>query len=227
MTRSVAVFARPPVPGRVKTRLAPALSEALACELYRACLEDALAAARGARADARWIYWAEPPGPEAEGFGVRMQRGSDLGERLAAAFEERLAAPGDRAAFLGADCPELSATRIDTALAALDSADVVLGPTRDGGYYLVALQRPAPTLFEGIEWSTERVLAQTLERAREAGLRVERLDPLEDLDTPADLIRLLARQVRGGAPTAPATRAALREKGLLPGADPDPGRRPG
>src|SRR2546426_11246160 len=126
MTRRNAVFARPPVPGRVKTRLAGALTPELACDLYRGCLEDALEAARGAGADERWVYWAEPPrDPHAPpGFGARLQRGADLGARLAAAFEELLVAPGDRALILGADCPELDAPRLASAFEGLPLAGV-------------------------------------------------------------------------------------------------------
>ena len=211
------VFARPPVPGRVKTRLAAALTPRLACDLYAACLADAVEAARGAGADERWIYWAEPTehAHPAAGFGARLQRGDDLGARLKTAFEELIVAPGDRALILGADCPELDAARLDQAVRALERSDLVLGPTRDGGYYLIGLARAEPRLFEGVTWGSEWVLEQTRERAVAAGLAATLLEPLEDIDTPADLVRFIERACRqpGGALE---TRRALEAMALLP-----------
>lgn len=217
----VAVFARWPAPGRVKTRLAPALPGSLACDLYRAMLGDALAAALAARADARALYWADAPderfgfAPPAA-FEVRDQQGDDLGARLERAFAGLLCVPGDRAVIIGADCPDLAAAHLERAIGLLAERDLVLAPARDGGYALIGLARPAPELFRGVAWGTPRVLDQTLERASGLGLRVARLDPLEDLDTPADLVRWLSRACVTGAADAPRTRAALAAMGLMP-----------
>lgn len=216
MIRRTAVFARPPVPGRVKTRLAAALTPRLACDLYAACLDDALAAARGAAADERWVYWAEPPeraDPPA-GFRARLQRGANLGDRLASAFDELIQMPGDRVLILGADCPELDAARLEQAFQELERTDLVLGPTRDGGYYLVGLARPERRLFEGVTWGGERVLEQTRERAVAAGLEAALLEPLEDIDTPADVVRFIERAC--GAARGLHAQRALEAMALLP-----------
>jgi len=219
--RRVAVFARPPVPGRVKTRLSPALPPAAACALYRGMLADALAAAGGAkRADERIVYWAEAL-PEAAAAGTpgwiaRRQRGADLGERLAAAFDELLAGADDRAVVIGADAPALDAGTVDRAFERLEAAPLVIAPARDGGYALIGLARPAPALFRGIEWSTERVLAETKLRAADLGLALAALDPLADVDSPADLCALVGRAVRPGPGVGPHTRAALEALGFLP-----------
>jgi rSAM/selenodomain-associated transferase 1 len=217
----IAVFARWPEPGRVKTRLSPALPPALACELHRAMLGDALAAAAAARAESRALIWADAPAersafPVPSGFEVRDQRGADLGARLEHAFAEMLRGPDDRAVVLGADCPDLDAARIGQAFDILAARDLVLGPARDGGYYLIGLRHPAPGLFRNVTWSTPRVLAQTLERAGELGLRVAQLAPLDDLDSPADLVRWLAKAVSQGTRSSPRTSAALRAFGLHP-----------
>jgi rSAM/selenodomain-associated transferase 1 len=218
----VALFAKWPAPGRVKTRLSPALPPALAHDLYRAMLEDALGTAAGARAGERFVYWADAPQPRG-GVSVpgsiaeRDQEGADLGERIEHAFGELLRASGDRAVIVGADCPALDASTITASFEALATHDAVLGPARDGGYYLVGLARPAPALFRGIEWGSGRVLEQTLERARAAGLTVARLETLDDLDTPADLARWLARSVVEGAESRSRAAEALRAMGLLPG----------
>ena len=220
--RRLALFARRPRAGEVKTRLSPAVPPALALELYRAMLEDALAVTAAADANERLVYWA--PAVEAHdgpavppGMRERDQRGGDLGERLAHAFDELIATEGDRALILGADCPELESGTLRGAFDQLESHDAVLGPARDGGYYLLGLRKPAPELFRDVEWSTPRVLDQTLERLGLAGLTVALLPALDDLDTPEDLLRWIAGRARGEGPSAPrALDRALRAIGLLP-----------
>jgi len=216
----VAVFARWPKPGAVKTRLSPALPGPLALDLYRAMLRDALASAGEAGAVERFLYWADAPaGGDLEapdGFVTRRQRGGDLGERLTDALGELLAGPDARAVVIGADCPELTPPILREAFDALASADLVLGPASDGGYYLLGLRRPAPALFASIAWGTASVLEQTLERARGSGLETVLLGGLADLDTPDDLVRFAARHALSSDGTGPHTVAALRELGLMP-----------
>jgi hypothetical protein len=217
----VAVFARWPEPGRVKTRLTPALPAALACDLYRAMLGDALAAAMSAAADTLALYWSDAPADRSEvavpaPFEVRDQQGADLGARLERAFAGLLRTPGDRAVIIGADCPDLDAVALRRAFERLAVHDLVLGPARDGGYTLIGLRHPAPELFHGVAWSTPGVLGQTLARAATLGLGVAQLDPLDDLDTPADLVRWLSGTCVRLGTTAPRTRAALAAMGLLP-----------
>ena len=219
--RSIAVFARHPVPGRVKTRLSPALPAPLACDLYRGMLGDALEAAHASRADQRLIFWAETDGgprdPEVPaGFEARLQSGRDLGDRLETAFAELLCAAGDQAVVTGADCPTLTVERIQQAFDALDSWDLVLGPTGDGGYYLVGLSRRAERLFRDIDWGTARVREQTLERAAQEALRVHELARLDDVDTAEDLVRLIAAAAAEPGRCGAHTRMALEAMGLLP-----------
>ncbi len=193
------VFARYPAPGRVKTRLARDIGPGPACEIYRACLERTLRAAR------RWhrstggavrVCSAGPPGPRwSELVGpdreVFPQRGRDLGSRMSNALHGALQEGFRPALCVGTDLPGLTAAHLQAALKALRAADVVLGPAADGGYYLVGLNRPAPGLFRDMPWSTPEVLDRTMLAARQAGLRVARIDVLHDLDTAEDL--------RGGA----------------------------
>lgn len=214
----IAVFARPPVAGKVKTRLSPALTPALAVALYSGLLADTLDTVRACAADERTLWWSEAPegAPAPEGFDVRVQPGDDLGVRLAAAFDAMLAGPGDRAVVIGSDLPALSAARLDEAFAALSDHDLVLGPAVDGGYWLVGLSRRARAVFEGIAWGTGEVFAQTVRAATRAGLRVRTLATLADVDTPADLVRLASGVACGTAALGRHARAALREMGLLP-----------
>lgn len=166
------------------------------------------------------VFWSPPPVetdlPRRVGLGVRWQEGPDLGARLETAFAGLLSDPRARAVVIGSDCPDLRPGVIREAFAALDGHDLVLGPARDGGYYLIGLRRAAPELFAGVPWGTERVMAETLERAAAAGISAARLGDLDDIDTPDDLVRFIARRV--GAPPGPGARteAALAAIGLLP-----------
>jgi uncharacterized protein len=221
--RHVAIFARPPVEGQVKTRLSPALPPRLAVALYEGMLDDVIMAAQRARVDARTLFWARSSGADAmtpEGFSARVQMGNDLGERLADAFDVVLEAPGSRAVIIGADCPDLGAEVLNRAFALLEAHDAVIGPSLDGGYCLIGLRRSTPALFEGIDWSTSAVFEQTMARARDAGLNTVTLPPLADIDTPADLARWIASLVarEPGAGEATHTRDALARMGLVPAA---------
>ena len=218
--KRLAVFARRPEPGRVKTRLSPALPPQLALDLYRGLMTDALETAAATEADERVLYWDGPPTesgqPIPPGFRVAEQTGGDLGTRLERAFEDLLRTPDDRAVVMGADCPELTASAVDSAFASLDATDLVLGPTRDGGYYLVGLRRLGLGILRGISWSTAAVLQQTLDRARAAGLGWSLLETLDDVDTPGDLVALVVRGLADPTRLPRHTAAALEAIGLLP-----------
>jgi hypothetical protein len=119
--------------------------------------------------------------------------------------------------IVGSDCPAQQAAALDAAFAALETHDAVVGPARDGGYWLLGLARSAPELLRDMPWSTDAVCATTLARAAALGLRVARLETLADLDTPADLAALVGECARGRADACgPHTREALRGMGLLP-----------
>jgi uncharacterized protein len=121
--------------------------------------------------------------------GTRLlpQSGGDLGARMRDAFDRAFARGAARVALVGTDAPDLSRETVVQAFSALGAADVVLGPSPDGGYCLIALRAPRPELFAGIEWSTPRVREETRSRAAAAGLTVHELEALADVDTPDDL----------------------------------------
>lgn len=213
--KRLAVFARAPVAGQVKTRLSPALPAPLAAGLYAALLSDTLAAARDAQADERVVWWTgAAPVPLPAAFTAREQSGADLGARLAHTCDASLAAPGDRVVIVGSDCPSLTAADLDAAFAALETHDVAIGPASDGGYWAIGLSRPAPMLFADMAWSTAEVFARTLARAEAAGLRVASLPARSDLDTPADLAALCGALAAGEAACGPHARALLAGLGL-------------
>ena len=193
------IFTRFPEPGRTKTRLIPALGAAGAARLQDAMTRHTLgvAAEVGAGSDVEVKVEVEVrhTGGDADGHAMAHRYGranlryqpqgdGNLGERLAQATS----ACGP-VVVIGTDCPALSGEIIRDAFRRLDRHDVVLGPAADGGYYLVGLRRPAAGLFAGIDWSTDRVLAQTLAAAERLALTVAPLLPtLSDVDVPADLV---------------------------------------
>lgn len=215
----VAVFARRPVIGQVKTRLTPALTPAMAASLYRALLADTLWAVSELDSFERHVFWTGDPAPLEglpQGFTQHEQQGADLGERLERAFDALLTAPGDRVVIVGADCPAITGPLVRSAFASLATHPVVLGPASDGGYWLVGLRKRTPPLFRGIPWSTGAVMAQTLERAARSELTVGQLDMLDDLDTPGDLARLVAASFLREDTCGPRLHEALRDMALLP-----------
>jgi rSAM/selenodomain-associated transferase 1 len=193
---AVIVFAKAPRPGQAKTRLIPVLGEVgaalLAERLLHAALRQAVDAAIGP------VELCVTPDRDHPAFAAASSRyaialtdqgGGDLGQRMAHAFE-RVLATQPRALLIGTDAPALDAAYLRHAAATLDEADVVLAPAADGGYALIGLQRPAPTLFAGMRWSHDRVMADTRERVARSGLRHVELPVVHDIDEPADLIHL-------------------------------------
>lgn len=197
------VFAKEPVPGRVKTRLVPPLDPAEAAALHAGLVLDTVERMLPPWPDGAprvELHVAGDPGHPlfaavaGRGVGLAVQRGADLGERMAAALHRALT-EAERAVLVGTDCPDLSSDHVSRALEALaGGADVVLVPATDGGYVLVGARRDArdrlPGIFAGVPWGTDRVLAATRERCASLGLALAELAPLDDLDRPEDLATL-------------------------------------
>lgn len=187
------VFVKHPQPGSAKTRLIPALGPENAASLYQVLAEEEIRRTRPLGRDYRRMFFFAPEDASDEvaswlpGERLLPQLGADLGARMVAAFAAAFASGAPRAAIIGTDVPWVSRELVLEAFAALDGHDVVLGPAQDGGYYLMALTRHRPALFEGIPWSTPSVLAATAERAGALGLSVHLMDPLRDIDTIEDL----------------------------------------
>jgi rSAM/selenodomain-associated transferase 1 len=216
---AVAIMAKAPQGGEVKTRLSPPLSLTDAAELYRCFLLDkieqvmALEAATLAiaftPAEARGFFEEVAPG-----FLLVQQQGADLGDRLANSLGELLARGHGAAVVIDSDTPTLPVRFLQQAVDQLTTSeiDLVLGPTEDGGYYLIGFRAMHRELFETMAWSTSTVLSETIRRARAKGLRVACLPPWYDVDTPDDLGRLRAELAAGGETAAAHTRAFLRER---------------
>lgn len=199
--KRLAIFAKAPVLGQVKTRLAAHLGERVALAAYRDLLASTLAALQAGGPAFAPELWVAGYSAEVEEWRRRLpvfaQPEGDLGVRMAAAFADGVAA------LVGCDIPALTASYVDRALAALDDADLVLGPTEDGGYCLIAMDRPHLEVFADIPWSTSEVLAATRRRAEH--LRVVALEPLWDVDDVTGWARWNATRADRN-PTAPNTR---------------------
>lgn len=191
-TRPLIIFAKAPVPGQVKTRLIPALGPEGACDLYQKLLRHTLHQTRAWPGE-RYLYCA--PDTEHPLFRsladehrliLRQQRGEDLGERMAHALSDFPTG----ALLIGTDCPVLDCAHLFLASRALDTHDVAILPSEDGGYVLIGQRAPNPAPFAGMSWSHAQVLSDTQSRVATAGLSLWLGPTLWDLDEPADLPRL-------------------------------------
>jgi rSAM/selenodomain-associated transferase 1 len=191
------VFVKAPRSGAVKTRLAAAIGHEAACSAYRSLVETLLGRIGGLRSvELRYAPddaaneiagWLRP------GWETRPQGAGDLGERLQRAFAEGFSEGSCRIVTIGSDCPDMTSADVQDAWTALAEKDVVLGPATDGGYWLIGLRQPQPSLFEDMAWSTESVAQQTIERAQRLGLSTKVLRQLADVDSEADWKGFLAR----------------------------------
>ena len=199
MLEALIIFCKAPRPGFVKTRLAASLGPQIACQCYETLAETVCRQLQGmervelrftpddARGEiSRWkkrpSWRTEPQGP------------GDLGDRLSRTFDSCFAAGVERVVVIGTDTPELGEADIREAFLALGDVDLVLGPSEDGGYWLIGLAEPHPELFENQEWGTDRVCQETLFRAQVRGLQSRLLRVLPDIDTEEDWNRFRDRQ---------------------------------
>lgn len=226
MAACVIVFVKNPVPGQVKTRLMPHLSAEQAASLYQAFLIDWCNVLSTISAAHRVIAYTPPEGLNAlqaligKDLIYIPQQGATLGERLIAAA--RWACDRDYAKFLfvGSDSPTLPILYVERALDLLESRDIVIGPSVDGGYYLIGFSKHGaslsiPTIFEEIEWSTEIVFRQTLRKIQTVNARLGLLPPWYDVDTSTGLQllqdHLLGIDLAGESSPAPQTYRKLAE----------------
>ncbi|MCA9254550.1 MAG: TIGR04282 family arsenosugar biosynthesis glycosyltransferase [Phycisphaerales bacterium] len=188
------VFAKYPTPGRVKTRLIGEVSAQQAAGIHAACIRHTMGVVTRVAADV-WLA-ISPDSADFSDFAdgaarIAPQGAGDLGERLARLSREAFDCGYRRLALVGCDCFHLGPDDVALAFEGLQDRDVVIGPALDGGYYLLATRDFTPGLFIQVDWGSERVHAQTLERIAAAGLTYRDLRYLPDLDRPEDLRRLL------------------------------------
>lgn len=202
--KAVIVFLKAPEQGCVKTRLSRYLDESFVLDLYKGFIEDTLETLK--TTGDIFIYFL-PSGKQAplktwlgNGYAYFPQKGNDLGKRMSNAFQEVFTKGYTSVLLVGTDIPELSRDIIFLAYKTLQSAESVIGPTADGGYYLIGFQKSGflEKVFHGIDWSTASVLDQTLEAINKRFLSHKLLPRLNDIDTPEDLTALAQRVAKGG-----------------------------
>lgn len=208
----LALFAKYWEPGKVKTRLAAAVGDQVAADVYRAFLETLLwrfgeeaksvGEANAADDPMEHVVAYAPENRDSEfreflefvkkptSWHLQSQGSGDLGERLELFFKTRFQAGNSKVVVIGTDSPTVPGSYLSQATRLLDSHDVVLGPTEDGGYYLVAAKEYVPPIFNGIAWSTERVWQQTIARLQDFRVKFAVLPTWYDVDNIEDLQRL-------------------------------------
>ncbi len=188
MDRNLIVFIKNPVLGTVKTRLAKTIGDTKALKVYKDLIVKSRVVAEAVIAKRFLFYYKEikSDGWSTDNFHKKLQNSGDLGQKMKAAFTEVIE-DNSKSVIIGSDCYDLTSDIINEAFEELNSNDLVLGPANDGGYYLLGMKKLIPELFEGINWSTELVLKQTLEKADRLQLKVKCLQELIDIDNIEDL----------------------------------------
>jgi rSAM/selenodomain-associated transferase 1 len=192
------VFTRYPEPGKTKTRLIPVLGTEGAANLHRLMAQRTIARAlslqNSGQLSVEILYTGGSQQQMQDWLGTepiyQQQIEGDLGERMAAAFHNSFTSGIDKVAIIGTDCPALIPEILVEAFEQLSQHDLVLGPAKDGGYYLIGLRRSHPELFQGIEWGTDEVFVKTRAIARKLDLNIAELATLTDVDRPEDLLGL-------------------------------------
>ena len=202
------VYLKAPIPGQVKTRLQSRYTPQEAADLYRAFIQDTFEAASESGAD-RLIACYDGDQDHVRqltpsGWLIVEQVGSDLGDRMLTSLRDSFTAGADKVVLIGTDLPSLSASPIRDAITALDDSDIAIGPTTDGGFYLIGASTSPPDIFTGVAWSTETVYEQTRSRIHSLDLVLASVSVWNDVDTPEDLDTVLTEPAE-----MPHTRAAV------------------
>lgn len=183
------IFVKNPVLGKVKTRLAAGIGEEKALDIYLQLLKLTREAANGSLC-MRHVFYSDEIENDAwddDRFNKHIQEGTDLGLRMKNAFEKVFALGAKKAVIIGSDCPQLTTDLIEESFEILNDKDTVIGPAKDGGYYLLGMKKLHSYLFEDKEWSTDTVFEDTVLDLMENRLSYGRLERLSDLDTIYDL----------------------------------------
>jgi rSAM/selenodomain-associated transferase 1 len=190
MKKAIIIFVRNPELGKVKTRLAKQIGDEQALQVYKELLQHT----HNITADldcSKFVYYADSMAEndlwESSLFEKKVQEGESLGDRMMLAFFELFQQGYSKIVIIGSDCPELTGFIIEDAFDKLDSSDVVIGPSSDGGYYLLGLTQLVPDLFKNKRWSTDTVLSSTIQDTVSLRKSCSFLTELSDIDTAEDL----------------------------------------
>ncbi len=216
MENALIIFLKYPEPGKVKTRLAVDIGNVKACAIYKLLVERVIKnifSKNPLTHDVHIFFtppdkengikdWLQPILTNNQEIGTKYshQEGNTLGEKMSYAFKQTLQIEGcKRCIIIGTDCPEIDAPLIESAFDILKEKDIVIGPCKDGGYYLLGMSRFLPELFEDIDWSTDRVFKQTMGKVHKNNLSCNVLKTLADIDTQEDLSYHLSKVAQAGS----------------------------
>ena len=185
------IFVKNPEKGKVKTRLAATVGDDKALSIYLELMRHTREIALATDVKRLLFYSQNINTADAwsnENFEKHLQADGDLGDRMSAAFQTALA-QSEKAVIIGSDCASLTPEIVREAINALDENDFVVGPTFDGGYYLLGMKKIAPSLFEKVEWSTESVFTTTIDRIKALGASYHLTEKLSDIDYEEDWVK--------------------------------------
>jgi len=189
--KALIIFIKNPELGKCKTRLAKTIGNKAALEVYKNLLQHTLSITKQIRAD-KFVYYSEAIHKNDiwndSFFRKKIQQGNDLGDKMKNAFKELFQSGYEKIVIIGSDLLDLETNQIKKAFDALNATDCVLGPAKDGGYYLLGLTKILPFIFENKSWSTPRLWTETLRDLKENSVAFATLETLNDIDTFDDLI---------------------------------------
>lgn len=188
--QALIIFVRKPEKGKVKTRLAATLGEEAALFIYQKLLQHTVEITEAVAADKLVFYAGEIERDDRwqrKNYLKQQQADGNLGKRMKAAFEAAFALGYKKVCIVGSDCFELTSAIIEQAFQSLKDKDLVIGPAKDGGYYLLGMKRLYSTLFINKNWSTATVFADTMDDAKGRGLSYKKLPQLTDVDEAKDV----------------------------------------
>lgn len=194
------IFVRKPELGKVKTRLAASIGVEAALAVYQQLLKHTQAISSSLQCD-KYVFYVDEIEEEDiwhQGYLKLLQAQKDLGGRMKAAFTQLFEKGHQRICIIGSDCFDLTPSLITSSFSLLHQHDVVIGPAKDGGYYLLGMRGEIKDVFDGIEWSTEKVLVQTQEKIIQHGLSSALLPVLTDVDTIHDVPEEVLNELKQG-----------------------------
>lgn len=190
--KGVIVFVKNPQLGKVKTRLAATLGDEKALEIYNKLVDYTRTVLLGIEGVKKYVYYSDFIDSEDEWsngiFEKKLQVHGGLGSKITYALKNTFNTC-DQVIIIGSDCPQLTSDHIKEAFEQLDAVDLVIGPSHDGGYYLLGINKLHPELFEGINWSTEHVFNETIKKAQSLNLSTSTLETLSDVDFEEDWVK--------------------------------------
>lgn len=188
----IIIFIKNPVAGKVKTRLAKTIGDAMALTIYNLLLDHTRTVTKKLHCD-KIVFYSDfidnNDSWDQNYFLKTKQEGIDLGDRMSNAFRFAFSKGYTKTLIIGSDCPDLNEAHIENAIQYLNESEIVLGPAKDGGYYLLGMKQFFPELFSNKRWSTEHVMKDTLEDISRLNLSVRLLPELTDIDEEKDMER--------------------------------------